>query len=305
MVSDRSGDTTVELSIPQALDEWLSARADEWEVDRETVVRRLLTAYHVATTHDREEGELHLDDADETLLDLISGGSDRIDTRFEELERRYTDDLDDVRKRVVQLKRELDEKAPEDHGHPSIVEQLRAVREAIEGIEERLEGLEDGQQNLTDRIDGGFENYRDILEHLIDETDELETRIEKVAAVIVRYRDDLNAVSAMLDDHEVLSTITAEAIEQGIRTARCDHCGTSVDIGLLTEPICPECSSRFETVVPKQGFFGNSRLKTQDPPALETSEEIDGFQFGRTTTIEDVERQRRSSAPDGGEGETP
>jgi hypothetical protein len=170
MVSDRSGDTTVELSIPQALDEWLSARADEWEVDRETVVRRLLTAYHVATTHDREEGELHLDDADETLLDLISGGSDRIDARFEGLERRYTDDLDDVRKRVVQLKRELDEKAPEDHGHPSIVEKLRAVREAIEGIEDRLEGLEDGQQNLTDRIVGGSENYRDFIEPLIDET---------------------------------------------------------------------------------------------------------------------------------------
>src|SRR6056297_199348 len=88
-------------SVPEATAEWIEAQAAERGVPPEEFAGQLLSAVRSVA----EDGD---GDAPATAADLAS------------VEREFDEKIQDVRERVVQVKREADEKAPADHDHPEV-----------------------------------------------------------------------------------------------------------------------------------------------------------------------------------------
>lgn len=243
--------------LPEDLEAWVAERAAAADISRAEVVRRLMAAHRLLEEHpDR------LAEAD--AADFGDGGPDAPDTDaagIDELEARITDlsgrvdglesDLDekitDVRKRVVQVKREADAKAPADHDHPE----------------------------LERRMDEGFENYEEILEYLTERADDLEAeaddrgaKLRTVANAVVDLRRRVATLEGEIEKRAAVAELRETANQHGISEAACASCGESVQLGLLDEPACPHCESPFDGVEPG-GWFRSNRLTVGDRPALE------------------------------------
>lgn len=249
MSSQNHDERGVSFAIPSEADDWLADEAARRDENPGEICRRLVTAAAAVATDD----DLELADRDE--LAAVRG---QLATHREE----FAANLDDVRERIVQVKREADGKAPADHDHADHPTDgdLAAVRADLETLEET--------------VDRGFENFETVLEDLLGDVDELAERSTLLAAAVVDLRDrddDRRRRRAAADD------LKLAANRLGVRTAACEDCGSSVDIALLTAPECPHCASAVTDVAERSSIFGSHRLLTGDPPALEaTSTDSDG-----------------------------
>lgn len=235
--------------LPDDLEAWVSERAAASDETRAEVMRRLLAAHRLL-----DEQPDRLDGAAPPTGDVASDVNDLRD-RVDELAVRVggvETDLDekiaDVRERVVQVKREADAKAPDDHDHPEV---------------ER-------------RMDEGFENYEEVLEYLTDRADDLadaaadrDEKLQRIVTAVVELRRRVAAVERAIEDRTAVAELRRSANRQGISTASCASCGESVDLGLLDEPACPHCESQFNDVE-AGGWFRPNRLTIGDRPALES-----------------------------------
>ncbi len=226
--------------LPDPVATWLDERAEERNVSRQQLLSELLAAHRA----------IDESDADDEPGDL----------RDEFMEK-----ITDVRERVVQVKRETDDKAPADHDHPELREELADVERAVE----KLDALSERVEENRERIDNGFENYESVLEYLTETTDELDERIDVLARALVAVRDQTRTLATQNATRAAVDELFRTANRHGIKSAKCGDCKTSVTISLLTEPACPHCSVTFEDIEPKQGFFGSSWLVVGRPPALE------------------------------------
>lgn len=234
----------VSFVLPAAVDDWLAAEATRRDESRDDFCRRLVTAAHAVATDD----DLEVADRDE--LSAVQG---QLEAHREEC----TDLLEDVRSRVVQVKREADRKAPADHDHPSYATtaELEAVRDALETLE--------------DTVERGFDNYETVLEDLVDDTDELADRSTLLARAVVELREQRDALAERRRRQAAVEQLQLAANRLGIRTATCADCDSTVDLALLTAPECPHCASEFADVAERSSIFGSHRLLTGEPPALE------------------------------------
>ncbi|WP_226041973.1 hypothetical protein [Natrinema sp. DC36] len=230
--------------LPPDVDDWLTTEAARRDESRDEVCRRLLTAAHTAATDDN----LEVADPDE-----LSAVRSRLETQREE----FTDLLEDVRSRVIQVKREADGKAPIDHDHPTAAtaDDLAAIREDLAALEET--------------VDRGFDNYEAILEGLFEDADELEDRSTLLARAVIELREQRDAIADERRQRAATERLQRTANQLGVRTATCADCGSSVDLALLTAPACPHCKCLFSDVVKRSSIFGSHRLETDEPPALE------------------------------------
>lgn len=201
----------------------------------------------VATLEDR------LTDVEEHLSELATV-EERIDAVGDEFQAK----LEDVRERVIQVKRETDAKALADHHHEEI-EELAGSIDQISGQIDEMEA----------RFDKGFENYETILEYLTETTDDLDEQLDLLAGAVIDLRDEVDILGRHAAHLRRLQDLSEAANANGVRRARCDDCRGKVDIGLLTEPRCPHCKSIFSHLEASSGFFGTSTLHTDDAPALE------------------------------------
>ncbi|MFB6196679.1 MAG: hypothetical protein ABEI52_00200, partial [Halobacteriaceae archaeon] len=187
-----------------------------------------------------------------------------------------------VRDRVIQLKRELGQKADRDHQHPEIEEaietsvgetetQVSRLEEQLDSTSAELTSLEEQVNELQERTEEGFENYEDILEYLTDTVEEMEGKINTLGAASMALRETLESISGAEGRRKATENLQQEANQKGIRTASCLACDESVDIALLVEPSCPHCGQQFSGVEQKSGFFGSHTLLTGEPPALESA----------------------------------
>lgn len=317
MASDTPGDRAVSVNLPESLNRWLAEKASEEGRSREDVLLQLLSAYRkVEGLEDgdvdppggvgaaeleelpdalREEIDERIDDRVETrLADTDDDGGmseEAVRERIETTESRFVDLLEDVRERVVQVKRETDAKAPGDHDHP----ELAATVDELDGLTESVAGLESSLDRLEDRVDAGFGNYEEVLNYLADSVDTVATRQTTLAKALVETRDELRKLAARDTARSAVESIQREANGHGIRTADCGECGSDVDVGLLSRAECPHCSATFIGVEPARGFFGSDTLETGERPALEAGEPVgDGFEYGVSEIIEADD----GSAPD-------
>jgi chromosome segregation ATPase len=240
-------------ALPPELREWVERKATERDADPATVLARAVAVYRALDAEADDSPGARLDeitDDVETLTDRVAAVEDDLDHKIE-----------DVRERVIQVKRETDAKAPRDHGHPDIEdradEALRAAADAEASV-----------ADLADRLDRGFENYEEILEYLTDVTDDLDGNVETLANTMVDLRAEIRRVTAVEHDRRAVDDLRTAANRHGERTAACADCDAPVDLGLLARPNCPHCEATFVDFEPAAGFFGSATLVTGDRPAL-------------------------------------
>lgn len=240
-------------TTPDELDRWVEGKAAELGVEREDVVRRALAAYRLVETNE-DIAAAPSSDVDERV--------ERLDDRVGDLEADLDEKITDVRERVVQVKRESDRKAPEEHEH----------REITSGVEDALAAVESAREAVSaveDRMEAGFGNYENVLEHLVDATEETEQRVDAVARSVVDLRERTRQRERAVEERRAASDLKREANRKGVTAATCGDCGGDVDIALLDAPYCPHCEESFDGVHRRRRFFGSARLTTGRRPALE------------------------------------
>lgn len=267
-----SPDSDLSVSLPPDLRKWLSEEADQQNMESGEFLRSLLEAHRVA----QQDG------------DLSDSKQDINEFRDEFMEL-----VEDVRERVIQVKREADQKAAADHTHPELADQIDQTTNMIADVEAEIERIHSNTQSLETDLERGFENYEDILDHLITETDRLSDRLETVGQAVLDTRNQLREITAAQQRIKAVNELKQAANKHGVTAGECEACGRTVRVGLLTEPKCPHCSSTLTDIEPADGFrrlFGTATLQTGDQPALtgETEPALD----------EELESQLSEDAPD-------
>ena len=229
-----------------------------------------------------------------------SDGEPTLDERLQEIEDEVTAKIADVRQRIVQIKMEIDEKAPADHDHEALAERLDALETAVEALDpvdpETLERVEtavedhaDTLETQAEALDGLADDVEDLREKagmlasasvdVQDRLDELEDTLEDhdtvlgsaeekldmVASSTLDVQDRLEALTDRARDRDALDELRAAANEKRVRRARCGACSARLDVGLLTATDCPECGESFVDVE-AGGLLRRGRLVT-DPRA--------------------------------------
>lgn len=254
MASENVATERVSTTVSESLDEWLEERVESAGFDREELLRQLLAAYREAT----ETG-------DGSVEAIVKSETARLAEKQETLEAEYREDLADVRERVVQVKRETDEKAPASHDHSDLREQATVAAAEADALQESVE-------DLHSRVERGFDNYEEILEYLTETTDELETKVDTLAEAMLDVKERVESRDGRRAAREATDELATEANRLGVRTGNCEECGQSVDVALLSAPNCPHCASTFSGIEKKQGLsglFGTSTLRVGDRPALD------------------------------------
>ena len=238
-------------AFPTELRDWVERKATERDADPETILARAAALYRLldADAVDGDDPGAALDEV-ETLADRVAAVEDDLDHK-----------IDDVRDRVVQIKREADAKAPRDHEHPVLEDRVDEAVRAAADTESRVDALDA-------RLDRGFENYEEILEYLTDVTEDLDDSVETLTGAVVDLRAEVQRVTAAEHDRQAVDDLRTAANRHGERTASCADCSATVDLGLLARPNCPHCEAAFVDFEPATGFFGSATLSTGDRPAL-------------------------------------
>lgn len=251
-----------EEGLPEELRRWVDERADAAGENPGDVLARAVALYRLVDGDPEQEEGTPLDDLEadiDRLADSVSALDGRVETVEADLETKITD----VRERVIQVKREADAKAPADHDHEDIRTQL---------------------DSLETRLDRGFENYEEVLSYLTDETDELNDKLTRLAQIVVSVRRRTAQVERDVSRLDAAADLKRAANRHGMTKGKCEECGNTVAVGLLTEPACPHCESGFVDVDPPGRLFRSGTLVTGRQPALEAGAD--------PNTSEDDERGR-------------
>ncbi|RLN01349.1 hypothetical protein [Haloarcula sp. Atlit-7R] len=271
MSSESTDDGGVYVELSADLDEWLTEQAETLDVSRDAVMKQLLAAYMTTVDSDREMGDHIQPSSDEldavvaaTVDEKLNGSveaatesavnarvPDIVDTverqladRFEALEADFQTKIEDVRERVVQVKREADAKAPADHSHEEF-DRIDALTQEIEQIETELAAL---RSDVTDSLETQDERIADIDDRL----DDVEDKLTRVAWVVSDLRDDQGGRD---QNQKAVDRLKRAAAQENISAARCSNCDEQVEIGLLTEPQCPHCNTTVSDVRPEGGII--------------------------------------------------
>ncbi len=255
------------------LHEWIEARAEETGRSREEVLARAVTVARLIDDHDEALGDAApLDGAAGTSTGELPERIADLTARVDDLDAELDEKIDDVRSRVIQVKREADAKAEADHDHPK----LREATESVDDLEAELddlgadvESIRTDLSELEESFDAGFANYEEVLEYLTDTADDHEEKLSRVAAVVSDVRTRVSTLEARETRRLAAADLKAEANRLGVASADCNGCGATVRLSLLSTPECPHCEATFEAVEPASGFFGSPSLTVGTRPALE------------------------------------
>jgi uncharacterized phage infection (PIP) family protein YhgE len=290
MASESSDDAGLGLSLSGGVDEWLDAKAAELGVDRETVVVQLLSAYRAADElEDEPVASTVVDGLDDDVRDVIADRlpdiadavaerldagedpgavEDRLSAEVDRVENDFQRKLQDVRERVIQVKKETDRKAPADHTHPELSE-LAAVSSELDELRGRIDDLaaaaESGRDERADLAEQVAE-----LEEMSEQLDDVQEKLQTVAWVVSDLRE---TVETHTGSSRAVDRLKQSAAEADVDRAVCDNCDQGVDIALLSEPTCPHCDATFGDVELPGGLFGKPRLSTAKQ--LEAGDEDD------------------------------
>lgn len=253
MASEEHEEVTVSITLSRDLREWLDEQAAAQATDRETLLERLLLAHREVAT-------------DDPNLDTVSS------EQLAETREEFRNLLEDVRKRVVQVKRETDAKTPTDD-HEALAADLERAEADLDDLADDVERLAASVDAVEADLESGFENFEEVLEYLTDRTETLGERVDTLARAVVDARSELRRLGADAAARTEADRLKLAASQHGIAAANCEACDSHVDIGLLTEAECPHCATAFDGVEPKDGFFGSHTLTTGEPPALAGTQE--------------------------------
>jgi len=278
MSSESTDDGGVHVELSADLDEWLTEQAETLGVPREAVMEQLLAAYMTAADSDEGMDNILQPSADEldavvaaTVDEKLNGSveaatesavsahiPDIVDTverqlaeRFDALEADFQTKIEDVRERVVQVKREADAKAPADHSHEEF-DRIDALSQEIEEMKAELAALRDDVADSLETEDERVADIGDQVSDIDDRLDDVEDKLTRVAWVVSDLRDDQGGRD---QNQKAVDRLKRAAAQENISTARCSNCDEQVEIGLLTDPQCPHCNTTVSDVRPEGGII--------------------------------------------------
>lgn len=254
MASEEVDDGAVSFAVAPDVGDWLEEVATRRGETRAEFSRTLLEAAHAAST------DAAFDPIDRSDVDALR---DRLaDQRSE-----FVDHVEDVRERVLQVKREVDRTPPADHDHD---EYARTAE--VETLREALDALE---RSTT----AGFENYEAVLEEVLDDRDVLAARSETLARAVLDLRAEREQLLARERRREAVDRLREAANSLDVERATCTHCSGAVTIALLTRPTCPHCDQPLSDVERRSSRLRSHRLVAGEHPALEggTASEADAL----------------------------
>lgn len=267
--------------LPPELDEWLDNRADELDVDRNELLEQLLATFRdisegeaavASETSDRDVIESIVRDVfDEQFSDIVSATAEQVEeepheTRIEDVEAEFQEKIEDVRERVIQVKRETDQKASDEHEH-----------DVLEDLESRIENIWNTVEALEEHVDtrASAKALEAVNESVEDNEQTLSKRATRLEKIEDRLRTLAWAVNDLRDEEEdedtgekTLERIKTAAARNDVSRAVCENCGEGVQIGLMTRPACPHCDAVVTNVESASGFFSK--------PSLITASQIEG-----------------------------
>jgi len=277
MASESTDSPEAAVRLPPELGEWLDEHAAELDVERDVLVARLLETYRTTAEpetdfeadfpavvdRDRVESIVRavLDDRDLTAPD---DATEAVAERIDAIEDSFQAKLEDVRSRVVQVKREADAKADADHDHDAF-DRLDVIEDRLDSLTADIAALsadvdsratESTVAELADDVDG----HGDSLAAQADRLEDVEDKLQTVAWAISDLRD-----AQANNETETVDRIKAAAARHDISRAVCESCGEGVEIALMTRAACPHCEAAVTTVEPSSGFFGKPRLVAATP----------------------------------------
>ncbi len=283
MASESSEELTVSVELPAELVDWLDEEASAAEVDREKMVAQLLASYQAVTQLDGEfqddKAVLDTNSVAETVEESLAADVERqvetlitdqvteatdgvqrqLDSRIDSVEAEFDEKIQDVRQRVIQVKKETDGKAPKDHTHPEL-EQLSKLQGEVESLQTELEELKTAYEESVSEQKERTEEHEERLE-------EVQDRLQTVAWVVSDLREAQQSSSGL----EAVERIKRAAARADIERANCENCGEGVTLSLLTDPHCPHCDATVTNVEPPSGWFGKPQLTVASQ--LESGEE--------------------------------
>jgi predicted nucleic acid-binding Zn-ribbon protein len=219
----------------------------------------------------RESFDTYIDAAVREQLDEAGFDEDRLadldtdfDTRFEEIQSDFREQIEDVRERVIQVKREADAKAPATHTHDEL--------ERLDDLESRLSGLDQDFQSLDtslNEVTAQMSEYADEedLDALEEEVEDLRERLTTVAWIV----RDIREFAEKVEGPETLQEIKRRAAAANVSKPKCQQCNRRVNIGLLTEAACPHCEASFSELESSGGFFSAPQLRVDTESTIEES----------------------------------
>jgi len=230
--------------ITEVVERELAAHLDaELEAAVESVLADTLED-HVETAVRSQLGAALESELNDRISEATAAVRGDLGERLDEMEADYTEKLEDVRERVIQVKRETDAKAPADHTH----EEPDRLGDLADRIEELVADLEDIEHRVSD--------HEAATEDVTERLDETRQRLRTVAWVVSDLREAHEEGGGM----EAVERIKRAAARADVDRAKCESCGNGVEIALLTDPECPHCETTVTNVEPAEGFFGKPRL---------------------------------------------
>ena len=247
--------------LPESVREWLADLAEETELSEAELLEQLSAASgEDAVTSGAATDELQARVSElETVIDEVDS---LLRGRITEVEEEFEGKLEDVRERVIQVKREADAKAHANHSH-------RDLQTEIESLDAEVETLEQAIDELGDQLEATIETIAADQEALADRAEEIENKLDILANTMLELRSRTTEVSELGNQLAAVTTLADAANRTGTSEAKCEGCRATVDISLLTRPRCPHCQEPFSDFEPKGWFLGSNTLKTGSRPALE------------------------------------
>jgi hypothetical protein len=276
MASESTGEQTVSVTLPSELHDWLEDHAGELDIDRETLLVQLAASYRKTAELDGDgvetvavsEGEIaefvreQLDDrlqravqertdaiVTERVNEATNGVQRQLGNRIDSVENEFQSKLEDVRNRVIQIKKEADSKAPGDHTHEEF--------HTLEELAEQVGTLEAEVGTLRSEFDGTVSDHEEMHRELDERLETVHERLQTVAWVVSDLRDAHESGTGL----EAVERIKRAAAKEDIERAACENCGEKVSLALLTDPECPHCSATVTDVEPGSGWFGKPTLR--------------------------------------------
>jgi len=277
------GRETSAVSVSGGAAKWLAARAAESDLDPEAFLTRLVAAFRTI----EESGEVSF--ATESDVESLESELTAVQQDVDALDAETTEDVEDLRERVIQVAEAADGKADADHDHPELANTVEETAKAIQRVEGETRSLTKRVDEVQEWAEDGFENYEEVLEYLTEEADELDEKVGTLARVLVDVRRAVQQIAAAEEERAAAGALKHMANEQGVRDADCEECGNTVDVALLTDATCPFCASTFSAVESTRrfGVFQSATLATGERPALEAPEVEESIEEELAELVED------------------
>lgn len=266
MASEGREDDAVMVSVPPGVDEWLGEQADRHDESRAEFCRRLLGAAHAVSRDEAPDDVPAVD------------GLDSLRAQLEAQRDEFIDHVEDVRDRVIQVKRETDDRARVDHDHEEYADAatVESIAADLAELDRNVADVSAELDELAERTDTEFESVETTLEAIRTDLQTLSERSTILASAVLDLRDTRAELLDANRRRTAVERLRREANRMGVPTADCEACGSSVDISLLTEPSCPHCGTSITDVERRTSILGSHTLATGEPRALPGNVDTDG-----------------------------